>query len=377
MNSLRPFTHVLGLAALLGASSWCAAAADTSRRLFDFAPVSAANPVVATIDGVIAIPLSELRAYRDAERLQAITDPASLAQKHAVLDALIDEYLYVDDAYRHGVPESPAFARRLEATRTMILTDLMAVRAAAEKKDAAQPDDEAATALAEKLFEAASIEVSNENYATFKQAAKAIDRASSSLTQNPELPPSGETAAKLQGIIEAVPRLTLARYEGRAITVPQLLSIYAGLPVTRRPRVAEPAGLIEMMKPLILPELMALETARRGIGAEPAFQQKLTQNRNALLRFHVHGAIESRANDELRSPDLEARLRAWYRANPTLYAATPEGGSGGVLQPFEAVRERVLGDFSVELRDRLRAEKARELRQQRRIEIDEAALRTL
>jgi hypothetical protein len=105
------------------------AQADESRRFFDFTPATPNNPVVATIDGTIEIPLSELRGYRDAERLHAITDPASLAQKRAVLDDLLGEYLLVDEAHRSGVVQSPAFTKQMEATRTLILTDLISTRA--------------------------------------------------------------------------------------------------------------------------------------------------------------------------------------------------------------------------------------------------------
>src|SRR6185369_11804282 len=106
-------------------SAWSFAAlaragADESRRFFDFTPIAADNPVVATIDDTIKIPLSELRAYRTGERLQAKTD--TLAEKRALLEDMLNEYLFVDEAYRTGVVESPRFSKQMEATRTMILT---------------------------------------------------------------------------------------------------------------------------------------------------------------------------------------------------------------------------------------------------------------
>jgi hypothetical protein len=358
-------------------------AADESRRFFDFTPVSATNPVVATLDGTIQIPLSELRGFREAEKLQAITDPASLAQKRAVLDELINQYLYVDEAYRAGVPFSADFTRRMDATRTMILTDFLAMRAAAETKTPALVETgetaDAGAALAEHLFEAASIVVSNEAYALLKRAAKAIDDTTAAAQLGPVTLPAEEATQQLHAILNRTPEATLVRYEERSISVRQILVIYAGLPAARRPRVEQPQGLIEMIKPLILPELMAIEAAKRGIAAEPAFQQKLIQNRNALLRFHAHGAIESRANDTLRGPDLESRLQAWYRQNAALYAAPAEAGGNapGKPLPYAEVRDRVLGDFSVDLRDRLLAEKALELRKVRRVVVVEAVLRSL
>src|ERR1051325_8453642 len=104
------------------------------RRFFDFTPLSADNPAVATIDGTHSIPLSELRAYRNTERLQSRTD--TLAQKRALLDDLIAEFLFVDECYRTGVVESPRFTKQMEATRTLVLTDFMTTRALREKNPA-------------------------------------------------------------------------------------------------------------------------------------------------------------------------------------------------------------------------------------------------
>lgn len=337
-----------------------------ARRIFDFTPVSAENPVVARIDGTIEIPLSELRGYREAERLRAISDPADLAQKRAVLDDLINEYLFVDEAYRAGVPEMPAFVRRMDATRTMVLTDFLAARANESAAAPAPSTDDPAHALADRLFEAADISVSNEAYALLKSAAAAVDRVGAG-----PLPPT-DPAPLLHAILRQTPEATLVRYEQRQISVRQILAIYAGLPAEKRPRVATEPGLIEMIKPLIAPELMALEAQKRGIAATPEFQNKIIQNRNALLRFHAHGAIESRANETLRAPDLEARLRAWFPRHAARYAPP-----GGRAPEFAVVRDQVLGDFSVDLRERLLAEKAAELRQLRRVTIDEAMLRQL
>lgn len=340
-----------------------AARADDSRRIFDFTPVSAVNPVVATIDGTIKIPLSELRGFRDAEKLRAITDPADLAQKRAVLDALVDEYLRVDEAYRAGVVESSGFVRQMEATRTMVLTDFMSMRAAAEQPASAPAAGDAGGALAEKLFDAANIEVSNEAYALVRRAAQAVDAATG---------PREELMERLRAIVTATPEAVLVRYEGRTISVRQILAIYAGLPVEKRPPVQTQAGLIELIKPLILPELMAIEAVKRGIAADPVFQQKIIQNRNTLLRFHAHGLIERRTNELLRAPDLEVRLREWYEAHRADYAVVEAGRRRPAT--FAEAKPQVEGDYSVALRDRLLAEHAAALRKARSVAVDEKVL---
>jgi hypothetical protein len=342
-----------------------AAHADESRRLFDFTPVSAANPVVATIRGTIEIPLSELRGYREAERPQAVIDPSSLAQRRAILDELINEYLHVDAAYRAGVPASPGFIRQMEATRTMILTDFMAARAA-EKAPALAEEGAAAMALAEKLFEAASIEVSNEACATLRRAAQAVDTVPSGAGSEPQL----------RAIVDTAPEAVLVRYGEKSISVHQVLIIYAGLPAEKRPPVATQDGIIALIKPLILPELMALEAGRRGIETEPAFQQKLAQNRNALLRFHAHGQVERQAVALLAAPDAEAQLRAWYDAHRGDYALVDATGQKR-LASFAEAQPRVEGDYSVAVRDRLLAEQAQTLRREHAVWIDEKVLLAL
>jgi hypothetical protein len=354
--------RLLLLVALLGP----ALRADHSRRIFDFTPVSATNPVVATIDGDIEIPLSELRGFRDAEKLTAITDPASLGQKRAVLDALLDEYLMVDRAYRDDVPGSPGFARQMEATRTMVLTDFMAMRAAAGHVAAAAADPDPGVALAEKLFEAAKIEVSNESYDLVKRAARAVDAATGS---------RGEMQARLHAIVAETPEAVLVRYEDRMIGVRQIVALYAGLPVEKRPAVQTESGMIELIKPLILPELMAREALKQGIAAEPAFKQKIIQNQNALLRFHAQGAIERRANEFLRAPDLGDRLREWYEAHRSLYQVIEKEQPRQAT--FDEALARVEGDYSVAVRDRLLAEEAASLRKLRSIRIDESVLTAL
>jgi len=348
---------------------------DEPRRFFDFTPVSADNPAVATIDETIRIPLSELRAYREAERIQAITDPASLAQKRALLEDLINEYLYVDEAYRTGVAQSPGFLRHMQATRTMILTDFLAARAMGDKNQKPAETGDAAAALGDRLFEAATLDISNEAYALLQQAAKAIDETSAASRLGPVVEPTQEAAGKLRAIIQRTPEAVLVRYEDKSISVRQLLAIYAGLPAPRA-NLGTHEGLLGMIKPFVVPELMAIEAVKQGIADDPAFQDKIIQNRNALLRFHMQGLIERQANELLAGPAIETQLHAWYENHKADYAGT-EAGHEKRVPTYAEARARVEGDYSVALRDRLLAEKAQVLRKTRSVKIDEAVLQKL
>ena len=368
MRSLSLF-----LAGVLSLSILGRARADESRRLFDFTPVSPGNPVVATIDEAIQIPLSELCVYRETEKLQAITDPASLAQKRALLDDLINEYLYVDEAYRTGVVQSSRFLKQMEATRTMILTDLMSTRAMTEAKPAVA--NEAAATLAGRLFNEATIDISNEAYAILQRAAQAVDKTSAASKRGPVVDSPEDAAAKLYAIINSTPEAVLVRYADKSLSIHEILSIYAGLPAPRPP-VATHEGFITMIKPLIAPELMAVEAVRRGIASEPEFQHKLIQNQNALLRFHMQGLIDREANKRMSAPTVETELQAWYDQHKVEYAVTNQQGRKQIPS-YAEMRSRVEGDYSVALRDRLLAEKAQALRKPRSVRIDEAVLRQL
>jgi hypothetical protein len=355
---------------------WTAARADESRRFFDFTPVSAKNPVVATIDDVV-IPLSELRGYRDAEKLNTITDPGDLSQKRAVLDGLINEYLYVDETHRTGVVQSPDFLKQMEATRTMILTDFMSARAADDGSKTALigATGDAGLEMAEKLFEATSIAVSNEAYAVLKEAARSVDATIDASQRGPVIDSTQTTTSKLHRIVSETPDAVLVEYEHKTISTRQILALYAGLPEPR-PAIATPDGLTQMIKPLILPELMAIEAMKRGIAEDPEFKNKVVQNRNALLRFHVHGLIDRAASELMHASTIESELRAWYEAHKEEYGVIDDSGRNKIPS-YDEARPRVEGDYSVVLRDMLLAEKAQVLRNNRSIKIDEDVLRNL
>ena len=367
---MRPIHWVcLGLAS---ASACLPVRADRERRLFDFTPASGSNPVVAVLGGSIQIPLSELRAYRSAERAHAITDPGSLPQKRAVLDDLINEYLYVDEAYRTGVAQSPAFLRQMEATRTMILTDFMSARARSRTAAGANPASDPAAAMADRLFDAADIRVSNEAYAVIARAATALTHADEASHFGPVIESRQEAEHKLIAIVDAAPEAVAVRFADKSLTVHQILAIYAGLPAPR-PKVQTHEDFLALIKPLVTPELMAIEAVQVGIADQPDFQDKLIQNRNALLRFHMQDLVERQAADQLGMPDTEAQLAAWYREHPGDYTAANDQGAMKPLS-FEQAKLRVAADYSVVLRDRLLAAKARELRKACPVSIDERAL---
>lgn len=370
----RPFFARGGAVALL--LGWAATvnADPLARRFFDFAPASRSNPVVAAIDETVRIPLSELRAYQAAEHLATQGRELSLTEKKALLDLLITEYVLVDGAYRAGVPETADFIRRMETTRTMLLADFLAMRAP-KRADEPGATAEDMARIADTVFNAAALHISNEAHAALKRAAFDIERVTVAARLGPIVDSAEALGAKLRGIISEVPATVLVQFAGRRLLLRDVARYYVGL-ASPRPAVAAPEELLAFLKPLVLPELLAAEAVRRGIPHDPEFQQKCAQNRNALLRFHVQGELERQANAVLRSEQIDQELRLWYERHKGDYAPV-DGEHRGRVPPFAEARSRVLADYSVALLERLKAERAAALRKERRITIDLEALSKL
>lgn len=364
--------------------------ADYSRRIFDFTPVSTNNPVVARIGRSIEIPASEYLTYQRAEHESTINDKLNLAQKKEILDGLIGEYLLVDEAYQTGAASHPGFIGRMEFTRTTLLSEFLLAQAVEAKAKTPEEYNSLLDKLQNRLFDAATIDISIEAYDKLKKAAKEIDvvdKTSSQSgpgadgTQNP-------SSEKIRVIMGEMNDSVLARYSDRAmtdaasatngspITVKDVLAVYAHLHAPRPPLESN-EDLINMIKPFIMPTLMAVEARKQGIEAQPAFQNKIIENRSALLRIYMHGFIESQANQELNAPDLDKRIRAWYtKQNPEFYVVPATNGVK-TMPNYEDIQKRLEGDYSVYVRDRIQAEKIRALRKAHHVKIDEAILNGL
>ncbi|MDB6018422.1 MAG: hypothetical protein JWR19_2911 [Pedosphaera sp.] len=337
---------------------------NCARRLFDFTPVSTNNPIVARIGGSLEIPVSEYLAYRKAEHLSTITNTLDLNQKKELLNGLIDQYLLVDEACRTGADQHPGFTSRMDYTRTIMLSDFLVAQEVEAKVKTADEYNQLLENLKNRLFDAATIDVSIGDYDKLKIAAREINATGASPSSSP----------KIRTLLENMSDSVLARYNGTAITVKQVLAIYAPLHAPRPPLESND-DLINLLKPLIVPELMAAEARRLGIESQPAFQNKLIENRNALLRIHMRGLIEAQANQELKAPGLDQRIQSWYQQNAEQYAVPATNGVK-TIPTYAAIKKRLAGDYSVDLRDRIQAEKVRALRKAHPVEIIEAILKT-
>jgi len=341
-------------------------ATSFERRLFDFTPVSSTNPVVARIGNTMEIPMSEYRAYVAAEKEAIIRTNASFAEKQAVLDDLIGEYLLVDDAYKNGVDKHPEFLRKMDYTRTILLSEFLTAQEVDAKAKTADEYHRLLADLQNRVFEAAEIIVSNEAYEKLKKAAREINAADQTSIDRKA------SMARIRAVMESMDESVLARYDNEKVTVKEVLAIYANLHAPR-PRLETKQDLIDILKPLVMPSLLAAEARKRGIENHADFKNKIEQNRNALLRIYEHGRLQQQASDGMKAPDLSERLRAWYEQNKEHYAIDGAAGSK-TIPPYSEVRERVEGDYSVGLWERAEADKIRSLRKSNQVKIDDAVL---
>src|ERR1700722_1996078 len=179
LNTILLFAACLSLNRLGAAEE-----TNYSRRIFDFTPISTTNPVVARIGHSIEIPASEYLAYQKAEHESTIKNKLELTQKKEILNDLIDQYLLVDEAYRIGADKHSGFTTRMEFTRTMLLSEFLVAQEVDAKAKTAEEYNNLLDKLQNRLFDAATINVSIEDYDKLKIVAKEINAVSEDSSQS-------------------------------------------------------------------------------------------------------------------------------------------------------------------------------------------------
>jgi len=152
------------------------------------------------------------------------------------------------------------------------------------------------------------------------------------------------------------------------------VAVYFALPSKRRPRLDSHEGIETLLEHLLEYELLAAEAVAQGIDRTRPFLEKVELNRNAIVRMWSRDSLAERVRQRMSAPDIESRLRAWYAAQGTTRYTDKDAESKDRVLPFAGNRERIRSDYYDALREEMRAEEARALRQGHRIVIDEAVL---
>jgi len=379
MTPIRHFLFALFAAGffLAGACSGRAdAAVETMRRLYDFTPVGPDNPVLAKVpECAIEIPASEFRAYLAGEVADKAARAAlSLADKRRYLNNLLDEHFLLWNGYEQKADQTEGVAGMLKATEGMLLEEAVTDQELKAPGNASQGRDQVLGKFRDQLFAKTDIVVSNEAYAKLRAEAKRLDRTTGALAllgkpgeaQTDESPPPAVSAD--------VRDLPLARCKLGIITVGDFLQTYTRLPLPERPNLDQQEGVIAVLKRMLASGLMIAEARARGLEKSPMVREKMQLNRNVLTRLYALDQLTAKAVAQMKSPDIDARLKEWYQANlKKLY--TERGGDGkDQVLPFAANRDRIADDYFQDQQDRIRTEQVRAWRHAHKIEIDEAAL---
>jgi hypothetical protein len=313
---------------------------DQTRRIYDFTPVGAGNPVVAVVDDCwIQIPLGEFRGHLAAELSDEERGRLTPEGARQQADRLIDEHLILMDAYRQRADQSERAVAMLSQTRKMLLGEYLTAGEVDAKATRADEQDRLRRQLLDRAFERAVINVSNEGYAALQEAVKPLA---------PRAHAEGLAAAA--SLPTALRDRPLATFEDTRVTVGDAVAVYFALPAKTRPQLDRREGIEALLKHLLEYELLAAEAVAQGIDRTRPFLEKVELNRNAIVRMWWRDGLARRVRQRMAALDIEGRLR------------------------FAADRERVLSDYYDALREEVRAEEARVLRQGHRIVIDEAVL---
>ncbi|HZP61296.1 MAG TPA: hypothetical protein VFB27_13325 [Opitutaceae bacterium] len=377
MRSIRfiPFCLVAALFAAAAFTCRADTAVETMRRLYDFTPVGPNNPVLAKVpDYGIEIPVSEFRAYVAGEVADAATRAAlPPAQRRHYLEALLDEHFLLANGYEQKADQTEGVAGMLKTTKAMLLEEAVTDQELKAPGNASKDRDEVLNKFRDRLFGQMDIVVSNEAYAKLKAEAHRLNAATGALTLlgKSAAPNSAGATPQVSPDVAEVP---LAHCKLGVITIGDVLHTYLRQPLPERPDLDQQDGVIAVLKHMLGPDLMVGEARARGLEKSPMVREKMQLNRNVLTRLYALDQLTAQATAQMKSPDIDARLKEWYQANlKKLYTFPDKDGKEQVL-PFDGNRERIADDYFQNLQDRLRADLIRTLREKHKIEIDDAAL---
>jgi hypothetical protein len=326
-------------------------------RLYDMTPASEANPVLARVESCgIEIPLSEFQKYVLTEG--PMGGPQTVlndAEKRALLERLVDEHLFLWDAYRKNYDALPSVRETLESTRDMMLLDTLMSKEIIEPSKSLAEQRQRHEALVNRAFDRLHVDVSNENYEALKAELKRRERSSAPAPAD-------------------VLDLPLAKWDRLTLSIKDVLARHESLPAEKRPDLRQPEGLIEVLKKILEEPALAEEARAQKLHETPEFRDRFQLNRNTLTRFHAQDRRTDRCAAHLKTPAGQSALRAWYERNlQSRYTIKDKEGKERVIS-LETDYQSIENDFFDVLQEDLRSHEARALRAERKIVIEEQSL---
>lgn len=370
----RIFSNALVLlligAGIVGAN----AAVEDLHRLYDFTPVSATNPVLASAKGAFAIPVSEYRGCLQSEVVftQGKSGPLTMAEKRDLLEKLLDDHLLLWAGWQKNADQKPEVAQMLKSTQNMLLVEAMTQQEVGAKAHSPEEYRKLLDALQQRVFDQTDIHVFLEAYTKLKAAAKKANQTDAISVTNQI--PANESP---DGLTPQEREMPLATCKVATVTIGDVLEQYVQGPLADRPDLDKQDVLIGMLKQMLADPLLAAKARETGLDKSDFVREKMQLNRNVLTRMWYLDQITAQATAEMKKPGNEQRLKQWYQANlKTLYTDKDESGKEQVVS-FEGQHDRIGNDYFEDLQSRLRAETIQNMRKSHKVFVDERQLENI
>jgi hypothetical protein len=344
-------------------SAWLSAVpglrAEPLLRLYDMSPVSATNPVVASVEDCgIAIPAGEFCAYMNIwmppEKKRSVL---TKTEKLQYLQQLLDEHLLLWDGYQKNLNHAPELAEQLESTLRLNLEQSLIHRELelkAPKTD--QEKQKLIEALQDRILKAADLQVVPDAFEEFKAIINS---------------PDGSEPV-LDTLSDAQRHRPLVQYDGGTLSMADCLEEYYSLPAGNRPDIQEPAEFLKIAQPLLISPLMQAEGRKQGLESSAEVQANVQLNRNVLTKMAMLSRLASQGHAQREAPGWQDRAKQWYDTHKNRYAA-----QNGEILSYETNKRAVMDDYEQDIVSRIRAEELRSLRTNHTIIINDPVLENL
>src|SRR4030095_9361525 len=339
-------------------------------RLYDMAPASVSNPVVARVnDCGIEITANEFKAYIEAQAVstEEARQPMTSAAKRTHLEQLLNEHFLLWDGYQQKGDETEGVARILKDNLKMALQETLGEREAGAKAKAAEEYNRLMRELRDRLFEKSEVTISDEANAELKEIVKRAAPKSTPKSTEPTFGP----------VTPEVRERVLARCKLGTVSIGDVLTAFDQFPSESRPDLATHDGLVTVLKYVMRDALLVAEARERGYEELPEVQSHVQLNRNVLTRMYALDQITAKVVARMKEPEHAARVKRWYEEHiKDRYTVKDPDGTTRVV-PLESEKESIENDYFEFIREEACAERARFLREGHQIEYNFEVLERL
>lgn len=341
-------------------------------RLYDLTPVSADNPVLASVKECgIEIPLSELRAYvRTDTPPNRVGKMLTGPEKQRELQKLVDDYFWIWSGYHQHVDQTdPDIRGMLGITRNEALRDLLIKREVESKASSMAEFQLLRKAFVRQLFDRMETHVSPHAVELAKLGARHINAFDASGKQR-----NAEDDALPDGLTQAQRLEPLATSKLGTLRVGDFLAVYTHPPVAERADLDQKGALEAELAEAYSGALLLAEAEARGLDRDPAVRQQVQSDRTGLVRQWAIEQVARQADEITHDPANAPKLKAWYEAHlASFYTKKDDHGQVHVL-PYAPNSDQILSDYFTDLLQRMQREELDRLRHGRTLVIDAKAL---